>query len=69
MDVSTTRNGDIEIAYRTIGQGERPLLLIQGGSAPMEGWPSFTVCASTRASSRRPTIFNVPGETDRRQKV
>jgi pimeloyl-ACP methyl ester carboxylesterase len=37
--VSTTRNGDIDIVYRTTGQGERPLLLIQGGSAPMEAWP------------------------------
>ncbi|WP_280455357.1 alpha/beta fold hydrolase [Nocardia brasiliensis] len=39
MNVSTTRNGDIEIAYRTSGHGERPLLLIQGGSAPIEAWP------------------------------
>lgn len=39
MDVSTTRNGDVDIAYRTMGHGERPLLLIQGGSAPMDAWP------------------------------
>jgi pimeloyl-ACP methyl ester carboxylesterase len=40
MTVAVTRNGDIELAYETVGPvGERPLLLIQGAGAPMLGWP------------------------------
>ena len=40
MSVAFTRNGDIKIAYETFGSKEgRPLLLVQGGMAPMLGWP------------------------------
>jgi hypothetical protein len=40
VNVAFTRNGEIEIAYETFGStGGRPLLLIQGGMAPMLGWP------------------------------
>jgi pimeloyl-ACP methyl ester carboxylesterase len=40
VSIAFTRNGDIEIAYETFGSPEgRPLLLIQGGMAPMSGWP------------------------------
>ncbi|WP_410578333.1 alpha/beta fold hydrolase [Amycolatopsis sp. lyj-108] len=46
MSVAFTRNSDIEIAYETFGRpGGRPLLLIQGGLAPMEGWHE-DFCAS-----------------------
>jgi pimeloyl-ACP methyl ester carboxylesterase len=57
MDVLTTRNGDIEIAYRTAGQGERPLLLIQGGSAPMEAWPDG-FCAELARRGFRLALFD-----------
>ena len=36
--VRTVRVSDIEIAYRTLGQG-RPLLLIMGSSSTMDLWP------------------------------
>ncbi|GAA3990816.1 alpha/beta hydrolase [Allokutzneria multivorans] len=40
MSIRLSRNGDIEIAYETFGAASgRPLLLLQGASAPMEGWP------------------------------
>ncbi|OLF18188.1 alpha/beta fold hydrolase [Actinophytocola xanthii] len=40
MSVATTSNGDIEIAYQTVGPaGGRPLLLITGFTAPMAAWP------------------------------
>jgi pimeloyl-ACP methyl ester carboxylesterase len=46
VSVAFTRNGDIEIAYETFGSPEgRPLLLIQGGLAPMVGWPE-DLCAA-----------------------
>jgi pimeloyl-ACP methyl ester carboxylesterase len=57
MDVLTTRNGDIEIAYRTASQGERPLLLIQGGSAPMEAWPDG-FCAELARRGFRLALFD-----------
>lgn len=57
MDVSTTRNGDVDIAYRTIGQGERPALLIQGGSAPMEAWPDG-FCAELARRGFRLALFD-----------
>ncbi|GAB3402840.1 alpha/beta fold hydrolase [Flindersiella endophytica] len=52
MDISTTRNGDVDIAYQTMGQGERPMLLIQGGSAPMEAWPDGFCAELTRRGFR-----------------
>jgi pimeloyl-ACP methyl ester carboxylesterase len=57
MDVSTTRNGDIDIAYRATGQGERPLLLIQGGSSPMEAWPDG-FCAELARRGFRLALFD-----------
>ncbi|QWF82208.1 alpha/beta fold hydrolase [Amycolatopsis sp. CA-230715] len=36
--MNTATNGDIELAYETFGTTGRPLLLIQGASAPMIGW-------------------------------
>ncbi|MGW7537946.1 alpha/beta fold hydrolase [Amycolatopsis sp. NPDC054798] len=39
MTVSFAHNGDIALAYETFGSQGRPLLLIQGGLAPMQGWP------------------------------
>jgi pimeloyl-ACP methyl ester carboxylesterase len=46
VSVAFTRNGDIEIAYETFGSAKgRPLLLIQGGLAPMAGW-SEEFCAA-----------------------
>ncbi|WNV89625.1 alpha/beta hydrolase [Umezawaea sp. Da 62-37] len=39
MSIRLTRNGDVEIAYEAFGSAPgRPLLLIHGAGAPMQGW-------------------------------
>ena len=40
MEVRTTRNGTVEIAYETFGPADgRPLLLVMGLDSPMQWWP------------------------------
>lgn len=61
MPAQKIRVGDIEIAYKQIGQGVNPIVLITGGGVTMDGWSPYLIDKLTASNDNRVIIFDNRG--------